>query len=267
MAGKELSGDPLPGNKSVDVMQHACKDHVFCRVSILGDDESGTATAKMLYTEHLDDGSRDLQISVPQGWEKPDERLQLKVAFDYDDTGMFFASEFRQHVIFREKSRKADAWRIAYPSTIYTMQRRAFYRVKADIVNPTMISISVPDHEEEENPDIIDEMDTFDDISGVLWDMSGGGLSFLLKIGPDYEFTQGMVVDMAVALPGTHGKSNLRGRIVYIKQRPDGENLYCVQFVAIGRDLDAQQSQNNVLHYVAQRERELIAAEKRFNEE
>ncbi|MCK6439871.1 MAG: PilZ domain-containing protein [Planctomycetes bacterium] len=264
----EPQGPTLDNAQTIDAIRHVCADKVFCRVSP-PDSESRASMAKFLYTERHDDGSRELQISVPAGVEgDPEKGTPLRVAFDHDDRGMNFLTEFRQRVIHREKGRKEqEAWRIAFPQTINIMQRREFYRVKTDLVNPVRISIEIPGHEEEENISIIGEMDSFEEIAGTLWDVSGGGLSFRLALAPAFPLTRGMMLKMSMELPGTEGVTSLSGRLVYIKERADADKLYCVQFTDAGADVDAKHALNNVLHYVAERERATLASKSRLEDE
>lgn len=268
----------VPHERVLEILKQSSLAQIRCRLSLAGD-ENAYASA-LLHTDRQKSakstkrvrlGDRNMMIAAAEGAPIPDKGVKLELRFEYDNLSMVCYSAFIEECVFTDPHGvRLAAWIVEYPSELFQIQRRAFFRVRASTSDPVTIAMTLPGKAQ----DIVDTSGKRistrrsapirqskpkpDEVSGVLWDISGGGLSFTMTPQLPFIISNGAELSFGFRLPGIKEDLELKGRVVARKESPEAESLYCIEFIAVDSSARIRRSHNLIFQYIAKRERELL---------
>ncbi|MCA8938389.1 MAG: PilZ domain-containing protein [Planctomycetes bacterium] len=269
----------VPSERMLEVIKQGSLAHTYARVTLDGQESTPLASA-LLHTDRtksptstkkIRPGERELLIAAPEVSTDPERGTKLELRFEYDNLSMVCYSTFSRVAMYTDPTGvETRAWVVEYPKELYQIQRRAFFRVRASATDPVAIGMTIPGRFE----DIVDgrgksvstrrsspirqNKPKSGEVSGVLWDISGGGLSFTLLPAPPFVISTGAELKLAFVLPGIKEGLELNGRVVARKLTAEGDSIYCIEYIDVDSSARVRRSHNLILQYIAKRERELL---------
>ncbi len=267
----------FPKNRQLEAIKTACLKNAPCKI-VFEEKPKQPVTSTFLYTDRPQAGSqRRLYIAFTPDAPKSIHQSRAEIRFEYDDLSLVFYTTFQRSVKWKSKlGEELDAWEIRYPGSILVLQRRGYFRVRANAKDPVKIGITFAEDQEQKTKrsqrkskkSRLKSKKQVDGIEGILWDISGGGLSFTFTTEPPFQFTPGAEIQMSLALPGLINAVELMGRIVARKLNIEGQTVYALAYSDIDSTLKLRRGHNQILRFIASREREILSnlrQKKRWN--
>lgn len=263
----------LSKERQLEAIKQACLREMLCTITLEGQEDEPFSTRMLQSDRDETGGKRFVMVATPNGVRLPKRSTRIEVRFEYDGLSLVFYTSLMQGTEFRlPNGQTILSWKLKYPGEVLVLQRRAFFRVKASATDPVALGVTIPGHSENivdgrgkkissRSPKpVIDRAIEKDEVDGILWDISGGGLSFTLSPEPNFELTPGAEIALSFMLPGIKQKLNLQAQVVSSKLNLDKLRVYSVEYTDMDSTPALRRSHNLVLQFVAQREREIIAS-------
>lgn len=266
----------LPKERELESIKQASLRDAPCRLSFpsAGDD---AVVSALLHTDRAEaGGERELFVAAPAGVDAPGRDESIQVRFDNDGLSLLFATRYEGSANLKTSAgASVAAWRMKWPQGVFVIQRRAFFRVRANATDPVKVGITPTTRARSSSASgrnsrrATGKVSTRspksgwdkkgDEVDGILWDISAGGLSFTLIPEPAFQLKNGCEIEMELNL-GSGDPVQLKGRVVSGKQQADHSTIYSVTYTDTESTVKLRRSHKQVLQYVAQREREILAS-------
>jgi|GEM_PF-7040989 len=263
----------LPKERQLEAIKQACLRELLCIVTLEGMEDTPFSTRMLVSDRDETGGKRYVTIATPNGVKLPKRSTRIEIRFEYDGLSLVFYTTLQEGTaIGTPGGAEILAWKLKYPGEVLVLQRRAYFRVKASATDPVSLGVSFTGHSEDivdhkgkqvssRSPKpIVDRGAEAGEVHGILWDISGGGLSFTLSPEPPFELTPGGEIALSFRLPGIKQQLHLQAQVVSSKLNMDKQRVYSVAYTDVDSTLALRKSHNLVLQFVAQREREIIAS-------
>ena len=238
-----------------EIIQAACEKNAGLEIVVERDGRPAKYSSRFLLAVPKEN---DMRLVVEQGSEeghmmKYRENEEIEAVFHVGGERFAFDSRVIGRCVFPlNNQQKVPAFVLRYPEDLESRQRRAHYRVPLGVADQvTMAFLELGGRE------VLAE--TCRIYTGVISDISAGGLAVLTRQRLPASMAAGAHVAMSFQIPGEPEHINLGGIVRNVRRNEDGSSrLLGVEYVRADGDVQTRQQIDLIQRFVVRRQREIL---------